>query len=240
MKSSAGMEGNMGHLIKLELKKFGVARNMIFTVVAILCSILFITVSLVDSAADPQQTKDTFDSTFLVIGLLTSIIFLVYASVLTARLVIGEYNQRTMILMFSYPLNRKMLIAAKLTIIMVYTAISITLGQICCCGYIVFVDKYYDLLDGTYQASFLHTWLPMGVTTVIVCTILSLWPFIIGMIRKSVSATIVTSMIVIVLRQLIISKNATSQESLLQIFLAGGITAILAAIIFKKRVLQLF
>ena len=74
----------------------------------------------------------------------------------------------------------------------------------------------------------------------IVCTILSLWPFIIGMIRKSVSATIVTSMIVIVFRQLIISKNATSQESLLQIFLTGGITAILAAIIFKKRVLQLF
>ena len=37
----------MEHLIRLELKKFGVGRNIMFTVAAILFSILFITVSLV-------------------------------------------------------------------------------------------------------------------------------------------------------------------------------------------------
>lgn len=77
----------MAHLIKLELKKFGTARNIIFTFAAILFSILFITVSLWDSMTDPEQTKDTFESTYLVIGLLMSFIFLVYSSVLTARLV---------------------------------------------------------------------------------------------------------------------------------------------------------
>ena len=112
----------MEHLIRLELKKFGVGRNIMFTVAAILFSILFITVSLVDSMTDPEQTKDTFESTFLVIGLLVSSIFLVYSSVLTARFVIGEYDRRTIILLFSYPLNRKGLIAGKLMIIMVYTA----------------------------------------------------------------------------------------------------------------------
>ena len=114
----------MAHLIKLELKKFGTARNIIFTFAAILFSILFITVSLWDSMTDPEQTKDTFESTYLVIGLLMSFIFLVYSSVLTARLVIGEYSQRTITIMFSYPLNRMKLIASKLIIIMVYTAIS--------------------------------------------------------------------------------------------------------------------
>lgn len=43
---------------------------------------------------DPKQVKDTFESTYLVIGLLMSFIFLVYSSVLTAKLVIGEYNHR--------------------------------------------------------------------------------------------------------------------------------------------------
>lgn len=93
----------MVHLIKLELKKFGIGRNIIFTFAAILFSILFITISLWDSVTDPEQTKDTFESTYLVIGLLMSFIFLVYSSVLTARLVIGEYNQGTIIIMFSYP-----------------------------------------------------------------------------------------------------------------------------------------
>ena len=82
----------MTHLIKLELKKFGIAQNIIFMFAAILFSILFITISLWDSMTDPKQVKDTFESTYLVIGLLMSFIFLVYSSVLTAKLVIGEYN----------------------------------------------------------------------------------------------------------------------------------------------------
>ena len=230
----------MAHLIKLELKKFGIARNVIFMIAAILFSILFITISLWDSTTDPEQTKDTFESTYLVIGLLMSFIFLVYSSVLTARLVIREYNQRTITIMFSYPLNRAKLIASKLTIIMIYTAISMAIGYVCCSGYIVFVDRFFDMLEETFQPSMLQTWIPMAITTVIVCTVLSLWPFIIGMIRKSVPTTIVTSLIVIVFRQVIISKNATYQESILQILLVAIVTLVAALFIFKKKVPDLY
>lgn len=230
----------MTHLIKLELKKFGITRNIIFTFAAILFSILFITVSLWDSMTDSEQTKDTFESTFLVIGLLISFIVLVYSSVLTARLVIGEYNQRTITIMFSYPLNRKKLIASKLIIIMIYTAISIMIGYICCCTYIILADRYFDMLEGSFQISLLQTWIPMAITTVIVCTVLSLWPFIIGMIRKSVHTTIVTSLIVIVFRQVIISQNTTNQESLLQIPLVAVITFVAALFIFKRKVSELY
>ena len=135
----------MAHLIKLELKKFGIARNIIFMLAAILFSILFITISLWDSMTDPEQVKDTFESTYLVIGLLMSFIFLVYSSVLTAKLVIGEYNQRTITIMFSYPLNRTKLIVSKLIIIMTYTAISMTVGYVCCSGYIILADSFFDM-----------------------------------------------------------------------------------------------
>ena len=80
----------------------------------------------------------------------------------------------------------------------------------------------------------------MAITAVIVCTVLSLWPFIIGMIRKSVPATIVTSLIVIVFRQAIISKNATYQESLLQIVLIAIVTLVVTLSIFKKKVPELY
>lgn len=229
----------MAHLIRLELKKFGVAKNVIFMVVAILFSMLFITISLWDSMADPEQAKDTFESTYLVIGLLMSFVFLVYSSILTARLVIEEYNQRTITIMFSYPLNRMELIAAKMAIIMVYTAVSMIIGYICCSGYIVFVDQFFDALEGTFQISMLQTWIPMAITTVLVCMVLSLWPFIIGMIRKSVPAAIVTSLIVIVLRQVMISKNATNQESFLQILFVVMVTLAATWVVFKKKVLEL-
>lgn len=230
----------MAHLLKLELKKFGVMRNSIFTFAAILFSIFFLTVSLVDSMTDPQQTKDSFDSTFLVTGLLIMMIFLVYASVLTAHTVIAEYNQKTITIMFSYPVNRKQLIAAKLILIMVYTALSMAAAYLCCCGYIIAADKVFDMLDGTFQPEFLQTWIPSATISIIICTVLSLWPFIIGMIRKSVPAAIITSLLTIFLRQLMISKNSTYQESLLQICLVTGITAVFTFHAFKKNVPQIY
>lgn len=233
-------KNEMTHLIKLELKKFGIAQNIIFMFAAILFSILFITISLWDSMTDPKQVKDTFESTYLVIGLLMSFIFLVYSSVLTAKLVIGEYNHRTITIMFSYPLNRIKFIASKLTIIMVYTAISMTIGYICCSSYIIFADKSFNMLDGTFQPSMLRTWIPMAITTVIICMVLSLWSFIIGMIRKSVPATIVTSLIVIVLRQVIITKNTTNQESIMQVILVAIVTVIATLLIFKRKVPELY
>ena len=204
----------MTHLIKLELKKFGIAQNIIFMFAAILFSILFITISLWDSMTDPKQVKDTFESTYLVIGLLMSFIFLVYSSVLTAKLVIGEYNHRT--------------------------AISMTIGYICCSSYIIFADKSFNMLEGTFQPSMLRTWIPMAITTVIICMVLSLWSFIIGMIRKSVPATIVTSLIVIVLRQVIITKNTTNQESIMQVILVAIVTVIATLLIFKRKVPELY
>ena len=195
----------MTHLIKLELKKFGIAQNIIFMFAAILFSILFITISLWDSMT-----------------------------------VIGEYNHRTITIMFSYPLNRIKLIASKLTIIMVYTAISMTIGYICCSSYIIFADKSFNMLDGTFQPSMLRTWIPMAITTVIICMVLSLWSFIIGMIRKSVPATIVTSLIVIVLRQVIITKNTTNQESIMQVILVAIVTVIATLLIFKRKVPELY
>ena len=149
----------------------------------------------------------------LVIGLLMSFIFLVYSSVLTARLVI---------------------------IIMAYTAISMTVGYICCSAYIILADRYFDMLAGSFALSFLQKWIPMALITVAVCTILSLWPFIIGMIHKSVPATIVTSLVVIVLRQLMITKNPSNQESLLQILLVALVTFIFSFLIFRKKVTELY
>ena len=143
----------MVHLFKLELKKFKTGQKTIFSLTAIIFSILFITVSLVDSMTDPAQTKDTFDSTFLVIGLLMSFVFLVYSSVLTSSLVISEYNQRTITILFSYPLNKKHLIAVKMILITIFTALSMFVGYVCCCAYIIGMDAAFDMLEGSFQTA---------------------------------------------------------------------------------------
>lgn len=142
--------------------------------------------------------------------------------------------------MFSCPVNRKLLIVSKLIIILVYTAAALAIGYACCIGYIVVMDRLFDVLEGSFEPSMLQTWIPSTITTVIVCTMLSLWPFIIGMIRKSVPATIVTSLVMIILRQVIISKNATNQETLLEVIFIAIITIAAVIFIFKKKVPELY
>ena len=218
----------MVHLLKLEIRKFRLPRKIMTAIFAVAFCILFITVSLVDSMTDPEQTKDTFESTFLVIGLLVSFIFL-----------ISEYSQRTITILFSYPLNKKLLIVIKMMLIMAFTAISLLFGYVCCCGYIVGMDYAFDMLEGSFQISYLSEWVPMAVTGTIICSVLSWWPFVIGMIKKSVPATIVTSLIVLFVRQLIITKNPTNQENLFQVVLVLIVTLVAVMIVFREKVTKI-
>lgn len=229
----------MVHLLELELKKFRLSRKILFAVIAVSFCILFITVSLVDSMTDPEQTKDTFESTFLVIGLLVSFIFMVYSSVLTSSFVINEYNQHTITILFAYPLNKKLLVAVKMIIITAFTAAAMLLGYVCCCGYIIGMDSVFDMLEGSFQVGYLAEWIPMAMIGIIVCSILSWWPFVVGMIKKSIPVTIVTSLIAVFLRQVIITKNPTAQENVLQMVLALIITLAAVIITFKKKVTKL-
>lgn len=229
----------MVHLLKLEIRKFRLPRKMIAAFLAVAFCILIITVSLVDSMTDPEQTKDTFESTFLAIGLLVSCVFLIYSSILTSTLVIDEYSQRTITILFAYPLNKKLLIAVKMMLIMAYTVVSMLFGYVCCCGYIVGMDDAFDLLAGSFQTAYLSEWVPMAVTSILICGILSWWPFIIGMIRKSVPATIVTSLIVLFARQLVITKNPAPSENLFQVVFVLMVTLVAVIIVFREQVTKI-
>lgn len=229
----------MAHLLKLEIRKFRLPRKMAAAFLAVVFCILFITVSLADSMTDPEQTKDTFESTFLVSGLLVSFVFLIYSSILTSALVISEYSQRTITILFSYPLNKRLLIAIKMMLIMAFTVVSILFGYVCCCGYIVGMDHAFDMLEGSFQTAYISQWVSMAVTSAIVCGILSWWPFVIGMIRKSVPATIVTSLIVLFVRQLVITKNTAHQENLFQVVFVLMVTLAAVIIVFREKVTKI-
>ena len=47
---------------------------------------------------DPKQTKDTYDSIIRMLNLLVTGTFVIFSSVLTAKYIIGEYKDRTILL----------------------------------------------------------------------------------------------------------------------------------------------
>ena len=101
------------------------------------------------------------------------------------------------------------------------------------------MDHAFDMLEGSFQTAYLSQWVAMAVTSAIVCGILSWWPFVIGMIRKSVPATIVTSLIVLFARQLIITKTPANQENLFQVVFTLMVTLAAVTIVFREKVTKI-
>lgn len=226
----------MSYLLKLEIKKIKWKRHVIGIIAAILFSILFLTISLVDSATDPAQTKDTFQSTMVAESLLITTIFLIYASVLTATIIISEYNNRTILILFSYPVNKKQLVGTKLLIIIIFTVVAMILGHVCCISYLIFIDRKFDLIAGTMDTNMFIYYVKMALSNIICCGMLAGVPFSIGMIKKSVPITIVTSIAAVFLRQVLVSSGTIYRESIFQLIVVGIIIAAMLYVTFRYKV----
>lgn len=63
--------------------------------------------------AEGTESFQSMDDAFLVIGTFVRAVFIVFGAVLIAKLVISEYKNKTIQVMFTYPISRKKLLAAK-------------------------------------------------------------------------------------------------------------------------------
>jgi len=121
----------------------------------------------------------------------------VFASVLIAKLVIEEYKNRTILIMFSYPVSRKKLIASKLTLIVFLTFMTTMLSNIVVAGLFSFINNYLPIAPFTLTASqFIGETINI-VPFAIATTGTSLIPLYFGMRNYSVPATIGSSLLVV-------------------------------------------
>lgn len=203
--------------MKLEFKKYKLKRYGKGVIVSIFCILIFITISLVDSMTDPEQRRDTFESTIRMINLLVSGTFLIYSSVLTAKHIVGEYVDRTILILFTYPIRREKIIITKLIMLCSFAGISIFVGYLSCYVYILVAEKYFDVLEGNISLADIGYGLKELMFACVIGMILSTIPYIIGMIKKSASTTIVTAVLVVALMQPIIGRDPGVVEMIVKI-----------------------
>ena len=63
--------------------------------------------------ADGGVSFQSTDEAFLIIGTFDRAVFIVFGAVLIVKLVISEYKNKTILVMFTYPISRKKLLTAK-------------------------------------------------------------------------------------------------------------------------------
>ncbi|MED0958386.1 ABC transporter permease [Bacillus paramycoides] len=187
----------MLRLMKLELKKFKLGwyvRGAIIANIAILA--LMISTSVVAQVEGDPEIRDP-QMILLMASTLVRATFIIFGSVLIARLIISEYKNKTILLMFSYPINRREMMSSKLAITAIVTFITVILSNILVVGVFFGIDSYFSILPNSFTVDQLIqegiNLVPLAIATAGI----SLIPLYFGMRKRSVPATIVSSLIVV-------------------------------------------
>lgn len=184
-------------LIKLEMKKCKIKGYIKGAVIANLIILAVLVVTNYSSKYEIEPAMENYTMAFSIIDAIVRATFIIFASVLISRLIIDEYKNKTITVLFMYPINRKKLIIAKLIIIVIFTFISIIISNVFLEFSFCFFDKIFHFISDKLT---FDTILKNGVTIVIyafTASCMSLIPLYFGMRKKSVSATITSSIMII-------------------------------------------
>ncbi|MCL1696902.1 MULTISPECIES: ABC transporter permease [unclassified Lysinibacillus] len=187
----------MLHLLKLEMKKFNLGWYVKGAIIAniVLTTIMCLVIYIAQSEGD--LLISTYEDVNILIGASVRATFIVFASVLIAKLVIEEYKNRTILIMFTYPVSRKKLIASKLVLIAVLTLIAMMLTNIVVVGLFSIINSYFPIVPFTITTNQFIGEVINIVPFAIASTGISLIPLYFGMRNHSVPATIGSSLLVV-------------------------------------------
>ncbi len=186
-------------LIKLEIKKFKLMRYWKGVLGANLGFVIFIGMVYFLNKVEEEIPFDNFEMASTIISAVVSATFIIFASVILAKLVIDEYKNKSIDLMFTYPISRKKIMTAKLIIVMVFTFMTVLFSTLFLQGLVYIMDVTFDILPGDISIQEFINSMWKSFFIAFAAAGLSLIPLLIGMLRKSSSATIVSSIFLVTL-----------------------------------------
>ena len=121
-------------LIRLEWKKNGIGKYIAGAgITALLLGSFLFALAFLGIANDPDGTLDAapgMDVISAPIELFTSMAFLVYTSVMLASFIVRAYRNRTMNLMFSYPIKRQKILASQMLAVWLFNVLALILTKL--------------------------------------------------------------------------------------------------------------
>ncbi|TKI94063.1 ABC transporter permease, partial [Bacillus wiedmannii] len=140
----------MLRLMKLELKKFKLGwyvKGAVIANITILALMIFM--SIVAQVEGDPEIRDP-QTMLLTASTLVRATFIIFGGVLIAKLIIDEYKNKTILLMFSYPINRKKMMISKLAITATLTFITVIVSNILVVGIFFGIDSYFSILPNSF------------------------------------------------------------------------------------------
>lgn len=187
------MEDNhMLNIMKLEMKKYKMRGSVIGGFITTLIWMAFIILINYDEESVMKNYEDVIGF----INITVSCTFIIFAATLIAKYIINEYKDKTITVLFMYPIPRKKFLISKLIIISAFTFIFGIISKLIIFSGVYFFNQYAHFFEQELTSNFLWK---NGVELIInsfLMSCVSLIPLYFGMRKHSVSTTIVSSVII--------------------------------------------
>ncbi|WP_203340359.1 ABC transporter permease [Planococcus beijingensis] len=227
----------MLNLIKLEMKRMnlpGVALAFVLINAAIVGMLLLL-------GTEPDAVEEFFSSAediMMLIELLVVAAFVIYASVLLSTMIIEEFKNKTITVLFMYPVSRKKVLLAKLIIISLLTFFFVIASMIIVFYSISIFNGIYSFTPVVLPSALLGEYAIHLIVIAIACAGLSLIPLFFGMMKYSVPVTIVSSVLIVALLSSSVDPAGTNLLSYTAVPLLLGIVGFFAATLVVGRAVR--
>jgi ABC-type transport system involved in multi-copper enzyme maturation permease subunit len=205
----------MFKLMKLEYKKhklFGY-----FPVVIMCIAAIFAVVALMGwgSRNEIEPMFPDFQSFMSLADIFIRTVFLIFSSVILAKIVIEEFRTGTIQLLFTYPVQRKQLMKAKLIVVFAFCFFSTVLATLITYLLAYLISPHLFLFEAPLEWNDIMLIFPATLINALMTAGVSLIPLFFGMKKKSAAATITWAVIIGILINGTIS-NGSEAVSLFQ------------------------
>ncbi|MFC9540357.1 ABC transporter permease [Lysinibacillus sp. NPDC056959] len=214
-------------LLRLEWKKNRISsyfKGVIICIIGIFAAVALMAVG----SGDEQMFQDYTDFMSLT-NILIRIVFIIFSSVILSRLVIDEYKNKTVRLLFTYPLKRKKIIVAKLSLVFGFCSFSIMIATFVMNIAVYFLNPMMGLFETPVEIQEMVATIPTALINAFMMAGVSLIPLYFGMRKKSTASTITSAVLIGFVINATVSNGDTS-ASLFQ-FIMVPITMCLLGLI---------
>jgi len=149
------------------------------------------------SKVEGDPGLENYEVAFSVIDSFVRAVFMIFASTLIAKLIIGEYKFKTITLAFMYPISRKKLMVAKLAIVMLFTFSMIIISNALITTIFCIISDRYELIPDVLSSSLIIQQIPSVLMNAIAASGIALIPLYFGMRKYSIPTTIISSIIIV-------------------------------------------
>ena len=193
-------------LIKLEWKKNNIGkyiRNA--AILAVILYLFLFSLAFLGIANDPDtgvpDTAPGNETLSPSIELFTSMSFLVFTGVMLASFIVSAYKNKTMNLMFSYPIKRQRILISQMLAVWIFNFTALVLTKLVIYGGILANSRF---MESAFPIDFDMTGPGFYIQLIVKAMVIVTMGFIalfVGMAMKSSKATIITSFLLIFLTQ---------------------------------------